>query len=84
MKDKREVNMLSTFHSDSMIDKRRSRTVSGGIETIRKPHMVEDYNQGWTCPTNMSSTMDMHTGTKSGGREYSSTFLTCALLTLMM
>ncbi len=58
--------MLSTFHSDSMIDKkRRSRTVSGGIETIRKPHMVEDYNQ------HMSSTMDMHTGTTSGGREYS-------------
>ncbi len=45
-KDKREVNMLSTFHSDSMIDKRRrSRTVSGEIETIKKPHMVEDYNK---------------------------------------
>ncbi len=38
--------MLSTFHSDSMIDKRRrSRTVPGGIETIKKPHMVEDYNK---------------------------------------
>ncbi len=36
--------MLSTFHLDSMIDK-RSRTVSGGIGTIRKLHMVEDYNK---------------------------------------
>ncbi len=35
--------MLSTFYSDSMIE--RSRTVPGGIETIKKPHMVEDYNK---------------------------------------
>lgn len=39
--DKREVNMLSTYHSDDVIEKRRSRHVGGGVETI---NMIEDYN----------------------------------------
>lgn len=43
--DKREVNMLSTYHSDDVIEKsRRSRHVGGGVETIKKPRMIEDYN----------------------------------------
>ena len=43
--DKREVNMLSTYHSDDVIEKsRRSRNVGGGVETIKKPRMIEDYN----------------------------------------
>lgn len=37
--------MLSTVHDDTMVGKsRRSRTVSGGVETIQKPKLVEDYN----------------------------------------
>ena len=38
--------MLSTIHDDSMISKEhRSRQVSGGVETIQKPAVVEEYNQ---------------------------------------
>ena len=45
-KDKRFVSMLSTIHDDSMISKeRRSRQVSGGVETIQKHAVVEEYNQ---------------------------------------
>ena len=45
-KDKRVVSMLSTIHDDSMISKeRQSREVSGGVETIQKPAVVEEYNQ---------------------------------------
>ena len=45
-KDKREVNMLSTFHDDSMVSKRRrTRSAVGGQEVISKPAVVEDYNQ---------------------------------------
>jgi hypothetical protein len=37
--------MLSTYHRDETVDiTRRSRRV-GGVETIKKPRMVEDYNQ---------------------------------------
>ena len=44
-KDKREVALLSTFHDDSMIDKRRrTRATEGGIETISKPKAIDDYN----------------------------------------
>ena len=45
-RDKREVLMLSTFHDDSMVGKtRRSRRAVGGIETISKAKVVEEYNQ---------------------------------------
>ena len=38
--------MLSTFHDDTMVGKsRRSRTAAGGVETIQKPRVVEEYNQ---------------------------------------
>ena len=37
--------MLSTFHDDSMVDKTRRRKGAGGLETIKKPRVVEDYNQ---------------------------------------
>ncbi len=75
--------MLSTFHSDSMTDKRRrSRTVPGGIETIKKPHMVEDYNKHMGGVDMSDQFVGMLTGTTSGGRESSSTFLTCASSTL--
>ena len=44
-KDKRDVCMLSTFHDDTMIDKNRRRKGVAGMETIRKPKVVEEYNQ---------------------------------------
>ena len=45
-KDKREVTMLSTFHDDTFIEKRRrTRLAHGGLEVIQKPRVVEDYNQ---------------------------------------
>ena len=43
--DKRDVNMLSTNHTDELIDKRRrSKRAAGGVETVKKPKMAEDYN----------------------------------------
>ena len=45
-RDKLDVNMLSTFHDDSMVSKqRRTRNAVGGQEVISKPVVVEDYNQ---------------------------------------
>ena len=45
-KDKHDVLMLSTFHDNTMVDKsRRSRAAPGGVETVQKPRVVEDYNQ---------------------------------------
>ena len=45
-KDKRDVTLLSIFHDDSMVEKcRRTRAAEDGVEVIRKPTMVEDYNQ---------------------------------------
>ena len=44
--DKEMVSMLSTFHNDDMIVKRRrTRSADTGIEEITKPVMIEDYNQ---------------------------------------
>ena len=44
-RDKRDVMMLSTYHSNNMVTKtRRSRRVAGGEEEILKPQVVEDYN----------------------------------------
>ena len=38
--------MLSTFHDEQMIEKTRKRkNIGGGTETIKKPRVVEDYNQ---------------------------------------
>ena len=45
-KDKRYVLMLSTFHDSSRVEKsRRSRAAPGGVETVSKPRVVEEYNQ---------------------------------------
>ena len=45
-KDKRVTSMLSIIHDDTMISKeRRSRQAPGGVETIQKPLIIEDYNQ---------------------------------------
>ena len=45
-RDKRDVLMLSTFHDDSMVGKsRRSKTAAGGVESVQKPRVVEEYNQ---------------------------------------
>ena len=45
-KDKRFVSMLSTIHDDSMVSKdRRSRQAPAGVETVQKPHVIEEYNQ---------------------------------------
>ena len=44
--DKRQVSMLSSVHNDDMMMKvRRTRRVEGGLEEVRKPVMVEQYNQ---------------------------------------
>ena len=44
--DKRDVHIISTYHGDDVIEKsRRSRAVAGGVETIKKPRMIEDYNK---------------------------------------
>ena len=44
--DKRPVSMLSTIHDNSMTTKvRRTRRAVGGQEEIRKPVVVEQYNQ---------------------------------------
>ena len=45
-KDKREVCILSTFQDDSVTSKkRRTKHFADGTETIKKPKVVEDYNQ---------------------------------------
>ena len=45
-RDKRDVLMLSTYHDDSLVEKsRRSRKAEGGFESIKKPRVVEEYNQ---------------------------------------
>ena len=45
-RDKRDVVMLSTYHDDSMVRKsRRCRKAEGGVESIKKPRVVEEYNQ---------------------------------------
>ena len=45
-KDKRVVSMLSTIHYDTMISKEcRNQQTPGGVETIRKPLIIKDYNQ---------------------------------------
>ena len=43
--DKRQVSMISTIHDDTIIDKRRrTRQATGGVETIKKPKVVDEYN----------------------------------------
>ena len=43
--DKRPVAVLSTIHDASMTTiSRRSRSAVRGVETIRKPHMIVQYN----------------------------------------
>lgn len=45
-RDKREVMMISTFHNDTFIEKRRrTRLATDGVEVIEKPTVVEEYNQ---------------------------------------
>ena len=44
--DKRPVTMLTTVHDDSVVTKqRRTRAVPGGVEEIRKPVVIERYNE---------------------------------------
>ena len=44
-RDKQDVLMLSTFHADTFIEKRRhTRLAEEGVEVILKPQVVEDYN----------------------------------------
>lgn len=46
LKDKHDVLILSTFHDDTFIEKRRrTRLAPDGVEVIEKPSVVEDYNQ---------------------------------------
>ena len=45
-KDKRDVSLLSTFHDDTFIEKRRrTRQAADGTEVVKKPNVVEAYNQ---------------------------------------
>ena len=45
-KDKRDILMLSTFHGDMFIEKRRRTCLAtDGVEVIKKPAVVEAYNQ---------------------------------------
>ena len=45
-RDKRDVLMMSTFHDDTFIEKRRrTRLATDGVEVINKPELVEVYNQ---------------------------------------
>ena len=38
--------MMSTFHDDTFIEKcRRTRLATDGVEVIKKPELVEEYNQ---------------------------------------
>ena len=44
-RDKWDVLMLSTFHDNTFIEKRRrNRQAEDGVETINKPNMIEEYN----------------------------------------
>ena len=44
-KDKRIVHMISTFHTDNIMEKRhRTKAVTEGVETVQKPVMINDYN----------------------------------------
>ena len=43
--DKRAVTALSTIHTGEMSTISRSRSVSGGVETIQKPTMIDQYNK---------------------------------------
>ena len=44
--DKREVKLLSSFHSGEHITiSRRTKNVQGGREDIQKPKMIDEYNQ---------------------------------------
>lgn len=43
--DKRHINLLSTIYDDSMVSKqRRTQHVPGGMEEVRKPVILEQYN----------------------------------------
>ena len=48
--DKRPVAVISTIHDSSMRSiNRRSRHTQGGVETISKPAMIDEYNKYmWT------------------------------------
>ena len=44
--DKRQVVVLSTIYDDSMVEKRRRiRMVVGGVEIIRQPKGISEYNE---------------------------------------
>ena len=46
-KDKWDITMISTFHDDTFIEKRRrTRLASDGVEVIQKPSVVFDQNIG--------------------------------------
>ena len=43
--DKCPVAMLTTIHDDSIVTKqRRSKAAQGGVEEVRKPLVVKQYN----------------------------------------
>ena len=43
--DKQAVTAISTIHTEEMSTVSRSRKVSGGVETIQKPTMIDQYNK---------------------------------------
>ena len=69
-KDKRDVLLLSTIHDDvAMVDiLRRSRTVAGGVERIKKPKVIDDYNQHMGG-VDQSDQLVMYYGSFMGGSQ---------------
>ena len=61
-RDKRDVLMLSTYHDSSMVDKARcSKAAVGGVETIQKPQVVDEYKfMGGVDRSELYDTQDIH------------------------
>ena len=65
--------MLSTYHNDDMINKRKRTRAVDGVEVVQKPKVIEDYNMIWaelTSAINSYYIMYMYRGHASGGRKY--------------
>ena len=90
--------MLSTFHNNETVDKeRRSKNATGGLEIVKKPKMVEDYNKYMGGVDRNDQMVPYYSyshklaitckliiliaGQRNGGGDYSSIFFMSPLLT---